>query len=114
MASFNEELGHDARVQHIAQLSSTLLPFSQAAAWLPQLLQQDATARDCITAFLDGKGNWRRAERSSPVTRSDLQSHMLRCPAGGDGLRLGAAGSSALLVCLEHSSDSLLNLQSAR
>lgn len=66
MASFDGELGDDARVQHIAQLSSTLLQFSQAAAWLPQLLQQDAAARDCITAFLDGKGNSRHAERSQP------------------------------------------------
>lgn len=45
----------DSRLLHIAAYTSTLLQCSTAS--LPTLLQQDATARQCVSSFLDGKGN---------------------------------------------------------
>lgn len=55
----DELLHDDARVQHIATVSSTLLQHSGKA--LLATLQQDAAARQCLTRFLAGSGERRRA-----------------------------------------------------
>lgn len=45
----------DSRLLHIAACTSTLLQCSPSS--LPALLQQDANACQCMSSFLDGKGN---------------------------------------------------------
>lgn len=82
-------LHDDVRVQHIATVSSTLLQHSREA--LLATLQHDAAARQCLTRFLAGSGERRRAPAACLRPRTPCSRTLAQT----------TAGSSALLVCLE-------------
>jgi hypothetical protein len=72
MADCLEEVLQDARVQHIAAVSSTLLQHSRDC--LLNLLQQEAAARQCFNSFLEGCGKGEVA-----VAASTSGSHEPSC-----------------------------------
>lgn len=93
-----EEFVHDARVQHIAAVSSTLLQHSREC--LQSVLQKDASARQCLATFLDGTGKCFRRALPPFLPVYWLCSELLCCCCHWH------AGSSALLVCLEKDASS--------
>jgi hypothetical protein len=85
---------NDARLQYIQNLASSTLNISRDSLG-PLLASEDVAA--FLQHFLDGKGKYQEA------LAAEMACHSPACAkkCQPDSLTCGAAGSSALLICLD-------------
>lgn len=101
------ELWQDARVLHIAHASALLLQHSSRC--LPELLERDAAAQECMSTFLHGTGQEGDNRCQQPRSMQHSVCCILACWLARLSselclsylLLITCTGSSALLVCLE-------------